>query len=85
MSPLHTNLQVVNFQNVNMGSHGQSCKLVHTSGVTCIYPLQVAVFLCTLLHGTVQDTVLQNLYFKLRLSRSKHKSSGDVAGMTVLF
>ena len=55
------------------------------SGVTCIYPLQMAVFLCTLLYGTVQDTAVQNLYFKLRMSRSKHKSSGEVAGTAALF
>ena len=30
-------------------------------------------------------TVVQYLYFKLRMSGSKHKSSSDVAGMTALF
>ena len=29
--------------------------------------------------------VVQYLYFKRRMSRSKHTSSGDVAGTTVLF
>ena len=53
--------------------------------VTCVHPLQVVVFLCTLLYSTVQSTVVQCLYFKPRMSRSKRKSSGDVAGTTVLF
>ena len=31
------------------------------------------VLLCTLLYSIVQDTVLQNLYFKLRMSGSKRE------------
>ena len=46
----------------------------------CMYPLQVVVLLCTLLYSTVYSTVAQHLYFKPRMSGSKHKSSGDVAG-----
>ena len=51
--------------------------------VMCMNPLQVVVLLCTLLYCTVQGTVVQYLYFKPRMSGSKHKSSGDVAGTTV--
>ena len=46
-------------------------------------PLQVVVLLCTLLYSTIWSTVAQYLYFKPRMSGSKRKSSGDVAG-TVL-
>ena len=53
--------------------------------VTCLHPLQVVVLLCTLLYNTVQSTVVQYLYFKTRMSGSKLKSSGDIAGATVLF
>ena len=53
--------------------------------VMCVHPLQVVVLLCTLLYSTVQSTVVQYLYFKPRMSGSKHKSSGDVAHTTVLF
>ena len=48
--------------------------------VMCMHPLQVAVLLCTLLYSTVQSTVVQYLYFKPRISGSKRKGSGDVAG-----
>ena len=48
--------------------------------VTCTHPLQVAVFLCTLLYSSVWSTVEQDLYFKSRMSKSKHKSSGNAAG-----
>ena len=50
-----------------------------------MHPLQVVVLLCALLYSTVSSTVVQYLYFKPRMSGSKHKSSGDVAGTTVLF
>ena len=40
----------------------------------------MVVLLCTLLYSTVQSTVVQYLCFKPRISRSKRKSSGDVAG-----
>ena len=46
----------------------------------CVHPLQVVVLLCTLLYSTVYNTVVQYLYLKPRMSGSKHKSSGDVAG-----
>ena len=39
----------------------------------------------TLLYSTVYSTVVQYLYFKPRMSGSKRKSRGDVAGTTVLF
>ena len=45
-----------------------------------MHPLQVVVLLYTLLYSTVYSTVVQYLYFKPRISRSKHKSSSDVAG-----
>ena len=42
----------------------------------CIHPPQVVVPWCF----TVESAVLPYLYFKPRVSRSKHKSSGDIAG-----
>ena len=48
--------------------------------VTCVHPLLVVVLLCILLYHTVQSAVIQYLYFKPRMSGSKRKSSGDVAG-----
>ena len=48
--------------------------------VTCVHPLQVVVLMCTLLYSPVQSTVVQYLYFKPRMFRSKRKISGDIAG-----
>lgn len=53
--------------------------------VTCVHPLRVAVLVHNLLHRTVERTVVQCLYFKPRMSGSKRKSNGDVAGTIVLF
>ena len=66
-------------------SHVQSRKLVQLSGIHCtrMRPLQVVVLLCALLYSTVQRTVVRYLCFKPRMSRSKHKSSGDVAGTPI--
>ena len=50
-----------------------------------MHPLQVVVLLYTLLHSIVWNTVVQYLYFKPGMSGSKHKSSNDVAGTTILF
>ena len=69
---------------VRMSNHiSQFTCLVYI--VMCVHPLQVVVLLCTLLHSTVQSTVVQYLYFKPRRFGSKCKTSGDVAGTTVLF
>ena len=56
----------------------------------CVHPLQMVVLLHTSLYSTLVlylyfMTVVQYLYFKPRMSGSKHKSRSDVAGMTVLF
>ena len=53
--------------------------------VTCVHSLQVVVLLCTLLYSStvLLSTVVQYLYFKPRMSRSKCKSSSDVAGMVL--
>ena len=67
---------------IHMSNHISS-RLVYV--VTCVHPLQVVVFLCALLYSTVQGPVVQYLYFKPRMPRSKHKCSSDVAGTTVLF
>ena len=45
-----------------------------------MHPIQVVVLLCTLLYSSVQSAVVQYLYFKPRVSESKHKISGDIAG-----
>ena len=69
------------FKHANVCSHVHSCKSVHVSSADCrMRPLQVAVFLCTLLYSSVWSTVEQYLYFKSRMSKSKHKSSGNAAG-----
>ena len=59
--------------------HVQSCKVVQVSGIHghTHASSRVAVLLCTSLYSTVQSTGVQSLYFKPRMSRSKHKSSGD--------
>ena len=53
--------------------------------VICVCPLQAVVPLCTSLYSGIQRTVGQYLYFRPRMSWSKHKSSSDVAGTTVFF
>ena len=85
VSPLHMNLQVANFQRcecVHMSNHvSQFTCLAYI--VTCVRPVRVVVLLCTLLYSTVQSTVVQYIYFKPRMSRSKRKSSSMYC--TVLF
>ena len=56
VSPLDTNLQVVNFQRFDVSSHVQSRKLVHVSGVNC----QVHAFStsgCAFVYFTVQHCI----------------------------
>ena len=48
--------------------------------VTRTHPPQVVVLLCALLYRTVYSTVVHYLYFEPRMSRSRWKSSDDVAG-----
>ena len=43
----------------------------------CLYPLQSGF---AFVYSTIWITVVQYLYFKPRMARSKHKSNGDVAG-----
>ena len=52
----------------------------------CVHPLQAAVFLCTILYRVLYFIECRGteLYFKSRMSGSKCKSCGDVAG-TVLY
>lgn len=83
---LHTNLPVVNFLN-NLCLNVQPSKLVH---VWHILPHECLLYkwlnFC-LLHYTapMYRTVVQYLNFKARMSGSRCKSSGDIAGTTVLF
>ena len=51
--------------------------------VMCVYSPQV-VFLSTLLYNTIYSTVVEYLYFKPRMSRSRFKSSGDIADTVLL-
>ena len=37
----------------------------------CVHPLQVVVLLCILPYSTVERMVVEYLYFKLGMSRSK--------------
>ena len=78
-SLLHTNLQVGKVcvkmpACIRMSYH----MLVRVSGVHCHG--NAFVLSCTLLHSTVQSTVIQYLYFKSSMSGSKCKSSSHVAG-----
>ena len=63
--------------------HVQSCKLVHVSGIHChgCASSTSCCLLWALLQSTVQIIVIQYLYFKPRISGSKHKSSSDVVGI----
>ena len=60
----------------------QSHKLVHVSGVHC-HVRASSTCGCAFGHFTVLYRV-QYLYFNPRMSRSKHKSSGDDVAGTVL-
>ena len=69
------NLQDVTFKDVNVCSHAH-----HTSNFTCLM-LASSTNCCAFVSFAVQHWVehsLQCLYFKPRMSRSKHKSSSDV-------
>ena len=70
----------------NTRSCVQTGKLVHISDVHChlCASSQLFVFLCTLLYSTTFRTTIECLYFKPRISRSKCKSSGDVACTMIL-
>ena len=63
-----------------MFSHVSSSCLWRTLSHTCI----LYKGLCFCVHYCTKYRV-QYLYFKLRISGSKHKSSGDITGSTVLF
>ena len=72
ISPLHTNLQVANFQRCECVF---TCPIMWVSSrdwctFSCMHPLQVVVLLCTLLsvHScTAKYTVLQYLHFNARM------------------
>ena len=83
VSALHMNLQVANFQRWFCISNPVSYCMCLAYIITCEHPLQVVVLLCTLQY--FESIVAQYPYFKPRMSGSKRKSSGDVAGTTVLF
>ena len=74
---LYTNLQVENFQRCMSSLISQFTCLTYI--VTYMHPLQVAVLLYTVL-----DRV-QCLYFKPRMSGSKHESISDVTGTVLYF
>ena len=63
---------------MNACPHGQSCKLVHASGVPCHVHVSSASG-CAFVYFTVLYRV-QYLYFKPRMSGSKHKGISDVTG-----
>ena len=85
VSPLHTNLQVANFQRYEHAFPGPvmevSSRVWRTLSRACILYkwLCFCVLYCAVLYR------VQYLYFKPRMSGSKCKSSNDVAGTTVLF
>ena len=70
-----------------MRSHVQSCKLVHMSGVLC-HVCASSTGGCAFVYFTVQYCVEHRStvsLFQTQDSGSKCKTSGDVAGTTVLF
>ena len=86
-SLLHTNVQVENFQ---------TCKRAFACAITSVssqiwhtlswaHLRQIGVHLCTLLYRTVWSTIMQDFFFKPKLSERKHKCSGNVDGTTILF
>ena len=77
VSLLHMNLQIAPFQR----SKGVfACPITYITSrclvyiVTCMHSLQAVGLLCVLLYVTVQSTVIRYLYFKSRMSESKHES-----------
>ena len=46
---------------------------------------QIGAHLCTLLYRMVWSTIVQDFFFKPKLSERKHKCSGNVDGTTILF
>ena len=68
-------------------SHVQSVRLVHISGIRC-HTCASSTRSCAFVFFNVQYRIEYSrtlLYFKPRMSGSKHKSSSDVAGTTVVF
>ena len=65
---------------MDVPSHVQSHKSVHTSGIHCmhIHPLQMVVLLCTLQYYI--EYIAEYLYFKPRMSRNRYKISSDITG-----
>ena len=51
--------------------------------IMCMHPLQVVVLLCILVSSIVQRTVVEYLYSKPGMSRSKYKSSDDAQYYTL--
>ena len=87
VSPLHTSLQVGNLQRAKHEFACQSCKLVNMSGVHC-HGCASSTNGCAFVYFTVQYGIEHSStvsLFKPRMSRSKRKSSNDVAGTSVLF
>ena len=69
---------------MNVGSHVQSRKLGHTSGMHW-HMHACSASGCAFVYCTVQySTVVQCLYVKPRMSGSKCKSSDGVAGTAAL-
>ena len=58
VSPLHTNLQVANFQRCKRAFTRLITFMCLEYIVTCVHPLQVVVLLCTLLYSTVYSSTV---------------------------
>ena len=82
INPYIWTFKLQTFKDANLRLHVQSCTLAHMPLyiVSRSHPFQVVELLCALLYSTVWSTVVRHLYFKHRTSRSKCKSSRDVAG-----
>ena len=78
-SPYIETSKLQTFKDVNMLLHVQSCSLQSLCTLSAVWIVCKWLGLCVL-YSTVQRTVVWYLYFKSRMSESKHKNSGDVAG-----
>ena len=87
VSPLLMTLRVVNFQRCE-GAFAYPVTLVNSRAwdtssclgyiIMCVRPLEVLVLLCSLQYCIANSSTVS--FFQTQMSRSKHKSSSEVAG-----
>ena len=81
LSPLIQTPKLWTFRDVNVHSHVQSHASLHVwRALSVLYNRLCFCVIYNNVQIAMWSTVVQDLYFKCRLGRSKHKSSRDVAG-----